>query len=140
MKKDSIIEEINFLCTRHDIIKNSEIRQKGIEGEILPPNSKERYYNKMRFFYTMVCDFLDDFQNLLEVESIYKWMKQRDINMNKIKDDLEECYALYDNDEFIAALDFMVLSKLHYIVEYSYFQITKEYFTKDFGERLKDDN
>lgn len=129
--------EIVELCKLHDTIKNSEIRKKGIEGKILPPNSKVRYRHIMLNFATSVENFLSKYRDSEEVQETFNWMNERNYDLQTSINFIDECYANFDDDEFIASLDFVTLSILHYIIEYTYLQIFRETYTENFLERLK---
>lgn len=129
-------EELLQLCKMHDAIKDNEIRLAGIDGNILLPKSKERYYNLMSQFVYMTHDYFDKYQNFKEIKEIFDWMKQKNYDLNEIIKDLEKCYAEYDDIDFIAAVDFLVFSKLHYIIEYAHFKIFNKYWDSNFSERL----
>lgn len=129
--------EILELCKLHDTIKNSEIRKKGIEGQILPPNSKVRYRHIMLDFATSVENFISKHQDSEEVREVFNWMNERNYDLQTSINFIDECYANFDDDEFIASLDFVTLSILHYIIEYAYLQIFGETYTENFLEKLK---
>lgn len=125
------------LCKAHDAIKKSDLRQRGIDGEILPPKSKEEYYWLMRNFTAAVFDFFEEFYKFKEIRDTIEWGKQKGYDLQQVIYDLEECYAKYDDDEFIAAVDFMVLSKYHHLIEYAYLQIYKEAFNPNMYRRWR---
>lgn len=133
---DSLSSGLGILCKMHDNIKDSEIRLAGIDGDILPPNSKEHYFSTMKNFTFSVHELIDTYQYCPEIIETREWATKNGHDLQEAIDGLEECYAKYDDDEFIAAVDFMVLSKLHYILEYAYLKVMKECWTPGFKERL----
>lgn len=131
-------QQLIKLCKQHDVIKDSEIRFRGIRGEILPQNGKVRYMNIVKDFVDSSIAYLNENKETKEIKKVFRWMKEKKgYDLQEIVDDLFDCYTKYDDDEFIAALDFLVLSKVHYIIEYTYLQFFNETYTKDFLERFQ---
>lgn len=130
--------QILELCLLHDEIKNSQIRKMGIENPIFLPKVKDRYDKIMRDFYNSVIDYFEDFKDLDEIKKTFIWMKNKNYDLSEIGNSLDECYVKYEDDEFIAALDFLVFSKLHCIIEYIYYLSYDKHHDKNFKHRLND--
>lgn len=131
-------DELLTLCKMHDTIKTSDLRLKGIDGEILPPYTKDRYHWLIRNFTHNTIDFFDKYRKIDEIKETIEWGKKRNYDLNVIEKNVFDYYIKYNNEEYIAALDFAVLSKLHYLIEYAYWKLNKSFYTKDFSDRLEE--
>jgi hypothetical protein len=131
------LERLKAICTLHDEIKNSPIRMAGLEGFVDSHSKRNEYYKLLRKFVLDIRLYMIDFKSERHVVLSYGYCIQKDINMDAM---FEKLYDVYAENKgtlgFIAASDFVILSKLHHLIEYMYFTLTGKYWSPEFENRI----
>ena len=127
-------KELSNLINLHDEIKESHLRMAGLDGVSLPLNSKDIYYSKLKYFVWASSEYYDIYS-----KSTHEILKDSNCeSFHYFSDDLESSYSKTNNLlDFIAETDFLVLSKIHEILEKTYKKLSGQYRSPYFHKRYE---